>query len=94
MLHLSNLLLFNIFINITIVFIVFIFLREWLSIIPSSRHWDIIRDEVVEALKNACLVETEPAYVTCYINFLADHIHLNCSTAAQLQDIVYVSILV
>ncbi|XP_077300156.1 integrator complex subunit 1 isoform X2 [Arctopsyche grandis] len=62
--------------------------EEWLSIIPSSRHWVLIRDEVVTALRSGCLVETEPTYVTCYINFLADHAQLNCPTTLQLQDIV------
>nr|XP_026486703.1 integrator complex subunit 1 [Vanessa tameamea] len=49
--------------------------ESWLSLLPSLRHWEVLRGEAVRRVRAACLVECAPPHVAAYLGFLAQHAH-------------------
>ncbi|XP_067009610.2 integrator complex subunit 1 [Anabrus simplex] len=54
--------------------------------LPLLPHFPTVRPQVVQALRQACQVENDPALVSCYICFLA--VHTQDDTLADLAELV------
>lgn len=47
---------------------------EWLELLWSLQHWDVVREDVVARIRAACRVECVPRHVAAYIEFLAAYV--------------------
>jgi integrator complex subunit 1 len=57
--------------------------------LPLLPHFHAVRPQVVQALRQACQVENDPALVSSYIYFLA--LHTTHDSLPDLADLVLVS---
>jgi integrator complex subunit 1 len=57
--------------------------------LPLLPHFHSVRPQVVQALRQACQVENDPALVSSYIYFLA--VHTRHDSLPDLADLVLVS---
>jgi hypothetical protein len=70
--------------------ILFLHFSSWLlRQLPLLPHFLAVRPQVVQALRQACQVENDPALVSSYIYFLA--LHTTHDSLPDLADLVLVS---
>lgn len=56
--------------------------------LPSLPHFNVVRPQIVQALRQACQVENDPAVVAAYLCFLAQH--ATSDPLCELSDLVVV----
>lgn len=61
---------------------------EWLESLWELPQWDVVRTEVVNRVRAACLVECAPKHLAAYIGFLAKYVLEN--DRDDVRDVVLV----